>query len=169
MFLFMWGYLAITCMDLHSHAHLQTYTHTHTYITHRVLTLYGVPLSYCRCFFIAQSYVVVKKWSEALVLYERVLKYAREVLSKAKSLDNSLKVNDAYTYTRTLMHTQHWYACIWVCTLTCTDTYCYCIHSTKVSTGKVTCFLYFLIFDPGLFRLVCEQHANVPQQHLVIS
>uniref|UniRef100_A0A671YHR0 Signal recognition particle subunit SRP68 n=1 Tax=Sparus aurata TaxID=8175 RepID=A0A671YHR0_SPAAU len=32
-----------------------------------------------RCFFIAQSYVLVKKWSEALVLYERVLKYAKEV------------------------------------------------------------------------------------------
>lgn len=39
-----------------------------------------------RCFFIAQSYVLVKKWSEALVLYERVLKYAKEVQSKAKSL-----------------------------------------------------------------------------------
>lgn len=46
----------------------------------------------CRCFFIAQSYVLVKKWSEALVLYERVLKYAKEVQSKAKSLNNSLKV-----------------------------------------------------------------------------
>uniref|UniRef100_A0AAY4A8Q3 Signal recognition particle subunit SRP68 n=1 Tax=Denticeps clupeoides TaxID=299321 RepID=A0AAY4A8Q3_9TELE len=43
------------------------------------------------CFFIAQSYVLVKKWSEALVLYERVLKYAREVQSKAKNLNNSLK------------------------------------------------------------------------------
>lgn len=45
-----------------------------------------------RCFFIAQSYVLVKKWSEALVLYERVLKYAKEVQSKAKNLNNSLKV-----------------------------------------------------------------------------
>ncbi|KAF3687478.1 Signal recognition particle subunit SRP68 [Channa argus] len=44
-----------------------------------------------RCFFIAQSYVLVKKWSEALVLYERVLKYAKEVQSKAKNLNNSLK------------------------------------------------------------------------------
>ncbi|KAM4595526.1 signal recognition particle subunit SRP68 [Fundulus diaphanus] len=44
-----------------------------------------------RCFFIAQSYVLVKKWSEALVLYERVLKYAKEVQSKAKSLNNVLK------------------------------------------------------------------------------
>ncbi|KAM3865495.1 signal recognition particle subunit SRP68 [Diretmus argenteus] len=44
-----------------------------------------------RCFFIAQSYVLVKKWSEALVLYERVLKYAREVQSKAKSLNNTHK------------------------------------------------------------------------------
>ncbi|XP_028270067.1 signal recognition particle subunit SRP68 [Parambassis ranga] len=44
-----------------------------------------------RCFFIAQSYVLVKKWSEGLVLYERVLKYAKEVQSKAKSLNNSLK------------------------------------------------------------------------------
>ncbi|XP_033833653.1 signal recognition particle subunit SRP68 isoform X2 [Periophthalmus magnuspinnatus] len=44
-----------------------------------------------RCFFIAQSYVLVKKWSEALVLYERVLKYAKEVQSKAKGFNNSLK------------------------------------------------------------------------------
>ncbi|XP_069386482.1 signal recognition particle subunit SRP68 [Paralichthys olivaceus] len=44
-----------------------------------------------RCFFIAQSYVLVKKWSEALVLYERVLKYAKEVQAKAKNLNNSLK------------------------------------------------------------------------------
>ncbi|XP_026215247.1 LOW QUALITY PROTEIN: signal recognition particle subunit SRP68 [Anabas testudineus] len=44
-----------------------------------------------RCFFIAQSYVLVKKWSEALVLYERVLKYAKEVQSKAKSLNNSFR------------------------------------------------------------------------------
>ncbi|XP_006635272.1 signal recognition particle subunit SRP68 isoform X1 [Lepisosteus oculatus] len=44
-----------------------------------------------RCFFIAQSYVLVKKWSEALVLYERVLKYAREVQSQSRNLKNSLK------------------------------------------------------------------------------
>ncbi|NXU57157.1 SRP68 protein, partial [Turnix velox] len=44
-----------------------------------------------RCFFIAQSYVLVKKWSEALVLYERVLKYAREVQSGAGAHKNSLK------------------------------------------------------------------------------
>uniref|UniRef100_A0A803VIN0 Signal recognition particle subunit SRP68 n=2 Tax=Ficedula albicollis TaxID=59894 RepID=A0A803VIN0_FICAL len=44
-----------------------------------------------RCFFIAQSYVLVKKWSEALVLYERVLKYAREVQSGAGAHRNSLK------------------------------------------------------------------------------
>ena len=53
----------------------------------------------CRCFFIAQSYVVVKKWSEALVLYERVLKHAGEVQSKAKSLNNSLKVHYPVTNT----------------------------------------------------------------------
>uniref|UniRef100_A0A8C0IA97 Signal recognition particle subunit SRP68 n=1 Tax=Bubo bubo TaxID=30461 RepID=A0A8C0IA97_BUBBB len=44
-----------------------------------------------RCFFIAQSYVLVKKWSEALVLYERVLKYARQVQSGAGAYTNSLK------------------------------------------------------------------------------
>uniref|UniRef100_A0A8C2UEV2 Signal recognition particle subunit SRP68 n=1 Tax=Coturnix japonica TaxID=93934 RepID=A0A8C2UEV2_COTJA len=44
-----------------------------------------------RCFFIAQSYVLVKKWSEALVLYERVLKYAGEVQSEAGAFTNSLK------------------------------------------------------------------------------
>uniref|UniRef100_A0A8C5RA52 Signal recognition particle subunit SRP68 n=1 Tax=Leptobrachium leishanense TaxID=445787 RepID=A0A8C5RA52_9ANUR len=44
-----------------------------------------------RCFFIAQSYVLVKKWSEALVLYDRVLKYAKEVQNKAGNSKNSLK------------------------------------------------------------------------------
>ncbi|XP_044777707.1 signal recognition particle subunit SRP68 isoform X3 [Neomonachus schauinslandi] len=44
-----------------------------------------------RCFFIAQSYVLVKKWSEALVLYDRVLKYANEVNSDARAFRNSLK------------------------------------------------------------------------------
>lgn len=46
-----------------------------------------------RCFFIAQSYVLVKKWSEALVLYDRVLKYANEVSSDAGPFRNSLKVS----------------------------------------------------------------------------
>ncbi|GAB1297088.1 Signal recognition particle subunit SRP68 [Apodemus speciosus] len=44
-----------------------------------------------RCFFIAQSYVLVKKWSEALVLYDRVLKYANEVSSHGGAFKNSLK------------------------------------------------------------------------------
>ncbi|XP_045155436.1 signal recognition particle subunit SRP68 [Echinops telfairi] len=44
-----------------------------------------------RCFFIAQSYVLVKKWSEALVLYDRVLKYANEVSSDAGACKNSLQ------------------------------------------------------------------------------
>ncbi|XP_066560333.1 signal recognition particle subunit SRP68 [Amia ocellicauda] len=44
-----------------------------------------------RCFFIAQSYVLVKKWSEALVLYERVLKYAGEVQAQAGTLNSSMK------------------------------------------------------------------------------
>ncbi|KAJ6660449.1 hypothetical protein lerEdw1_017873 [Lerista edwardsae] len=44
-----------------------------------------------RCFFIAQSYVLVKKWSEALVLYDRVLKYASEVQAQAGTYKNSLK------------------------------------------------------------------------------
>ncbi|XP_022379023.1 signal recognition particle subunit SRP68 isoform X2 [Enhydra lutris kenyoni] len=44
-----------------------------------------------RCFFIAQSYVLVKKWSEALVLYDRVLKYANEVNCDAGAFRNSLK------------------------------------------------------------------------------
>lgn len=57
-------------------------------VEEKIMTLYALS----RCFFIAQSYVLVKKWSEALVLYERVLKYAKEVQSKAKSLNNSLKV-----------------------------------------------------------------------------
>lgn len=60
----------------------------------------GVALDCCgsfpfsvRCFFIAQSYVLVKKWSEALVLYDRVLKYANEVTSDAGAFKNSLKVS----------------------------------------------------------------------------
>uniref|UniRef100_A0A8D2LLR8 Signal recognition particle subunit SRP68 n=2 Tax=Varanus komodoensis TaxID=61221 RepID=A0A8D2LLR8_VARKO len=44
-----------------------------------------------RCFFIAQSYVLVKKWSEALVLYDRVLKYAKEVQAQAGTCKNCLK------------------------------------------------------------------------------
>ncbi|XP_029456323.1 LOW QUALITY PROTEIN: signal recognition particle subunit SRP68 [Rhinatrema bivittatum] len=44
-----------------------------------------------RCFFIAQSYVLVKKWSEALVLYDRVLKYASEVQAQAGAAKKSLK------------------------------------------------------------------------------
>lgn len=56
------------------------------------LSYQGSALYCCRCFFIAQSYVLVKKWSEALVLYERVLKYAREVQAGAGAHKNSLKV-----------------------------------------------------------------------------
>ncbi|KAG8446162.1 hypothetical protein GDO86_013856 [Hymenochirus boettgeri] len=44
-----------------------------------------------RCFFIAQSYVLVKKWSEALVLYDRVLKYAKEVQGQKGAGKNALK------------------------------------------------------------------------------
>ena len=50
-----------------------------------------------RCFFIAQSYVLVKKWSEALVLYERVLKYAKEVQSKAKSIGDKVSPTDLHS------------------------------------------------------------------------
>lgn len=60
-----------------------------------------------RCFFIAQSYVLVKKWSEALVLYERVLKYAKEVQSKAKSLNNSLKVGPQTSHTHITVKMNH--------------------------------------------------------------
>ncbi|CAJ0951678.1 unnamed protein product [Ranitomeya imitator] len=44
-----------------------------------------------RCFFIAQSYVLVKKWSEALVLYDRVLKYAKEVKAQAATKKSNFK------------------------------------------------------------------------------
>ncbi|XP_077107895.1 signal recognition particle subunit SRP68 [Ranitomeya variabilis] len=44
-----------------------------------------------RCFFIAQSYVLVKKWSEALVLYDRVLKYAKEVKAQAGTKKSNFK------------------------------------------------------------------------------
>ena len=53
----------------------------------------GSSPSPARCFFIAQSYVLVKKWSEALVLYDRVLKYADEVTAGAGAFRNSLKVS----------------------------------------------------------------------------
>ncbi|XP_078257261.1 signal recognition particle subunit SRP68 [Rhinoraja longicauda] len=44
-----------------------------------------------RCFFIAQSYVLVKKWSEALVLYERVLKYTSEAQTQTAKLTSILQ------------------------------------------------------------------------------
>ncbi|KAG9473682.1 hypothetical protein GDO78_004143 [Eleutherodactylus coqui] len=44
-----------------------------------------------RCFFIAQSYVLVKKWSEALVLYDRVLKYAKEVQAQTGNKKSNIK------------------------------------------------------------------------------
>ncbi|XP_067860481.1 signal recognition particle subunit SRP68 [Heptranchias perlo] len=44
-----------------------------------------------RCFFIAQSYVLVKKWSEALVLYERVLKYTSEAQAQTTKFTNNLQ------------------------------------------------------------------------------
>lgn len=44
-----------------------------------------------RCFFIAQSYVLVKKWSEALVLYDPVLRYTNDVSSDTGAFKNSLK------------------------------------------------------------------------------
>lgn len=37
--------------------------------------------------------MLVKKWSEALVLYDRVLKYAEEVGADAGTFKNSLKVS----------------------------------------------------------------------------
>lgn len=37
--------------------------------------------------------MLVKKWSEALVLYDRVLKYASEANSDAGAFENSLKVS----------------------------------------------------------------------------
>jgi signal recognition particle subunit SRP68 len=40
--------------------------------------------------------VLVKKWSEALVLYDRVLKYANEVSSHGGASKNSLKVSWAF-------------------------------------------------------------------------
>lgn len=39
-----------------------------------------------RCFYIAQSYLAVKKWKETLALYERALDYCRQAIDKyAKS------------------------------------------------------------------------------------
>ncbi|XP_045214058.2 signal recognition particle subunit SRP68-like [Mercenaria mercenaria] len=39
-----------------------------------------------RCFYIAQSYGVAKKWKEAIGLYDRVLHYAQEAIQKYKQL-----------------------------------------------------------------------------------
>lgn len=58
-------------------------------IPYVIVSHYG---SSCRCFFIAQSYVLVKKWSEALVLYDRVLKYAKEVQAQAGNKKSNFKV-----------------------------------------------------------------------------
>ncbi|XP_069785096.1 signal recognition particle subunit SRP68 [Narcine bancroftii] len=44
-----------------------------------------------RCFFIAQSYVLVKKWSEGLVLYERVLKYTAEAQAQTAKFTSILQ------------------------------------------------------------------------------
>lgn len=44
-----------------------------------------------RCFFIVQFYVLVKKWSEVFVLYDRVLKYVNEVNFDVGVFKNSLK------------------------------------------------------------------------------
>lgn len=77
-------------------------------------------LSFVRCFFIAQSYVLVKKWSEALVLYERVLKYAKEVQSKAKNLNNSLKVGDRSSTVK-MIRAVVLTACCWTSSVTVED------------------------------------------------
>ena len=37
---------------------------------------------FCRCFYIAQSYLLVKKWKETLALYERTLDYCFQSLEK---------------------------------------------------------------------------------------
>ncbi|NP_001093374.1 signal recognition particle 68kDa L homeolog [Xenopus laevis] len=57
----------------------------------REITLKTLVYKAYRCFFIAQSYVLVKKWSEALVLYDRVLKYAKEVQAQTGAAKNKLK------------------------------------------------------------------------------
>ncbi|KAG9350410.1 hypothetical protein JZ751_026770 [Albula glossodonta] len=82
-------YIKLCTVSLAELSALQGLEEDHTF--QKEISLKTLVYKAYRCFFIAQSYVLVKKWSEALVLYERVLKYAREVQSKAKNLNNSLK------------------------------------------------------------------------------
>jgi len=53
-----------------------------------------ISLLVCRCYFIAQSYLSVKKYKEVLALYERVLDYAQQSLEAHKNNqhDNKSKV-----------------------------------------------------------------------------
>lgn len=47
-------------------------------------------LIFFRCFYIAQSYQLLKKWIEALCLYDLVIKYASEAREKLKASNNAL-------------------------------------------------------------------------------
>ncbi|XP_074647585.1 signal recognition particle subunit SRP68-like [Tubulanus polymorphus] len=60
-----------------------------------------------RCFYIAKTYASVKKWPEALALYERVLKYANQSLAGYKSFKDSKseKVTIAVTKLNKLVQT----------------------------------------------------------------
>ena len=116
-----------------------------------------------RCFFIAQSYVLVKKWSEALVLYERVLKYAKEVQSKAKNLNNSLKVGPLKTQTGNIRKRDHTvnlylpYNSICKCNTKETHAKCFC---KQYSFGEPHLYVWFLQDLPDVQELIAEVNAE---------
>ena len=45
----------------------------------------------CRCYFIAQSYLSVKKYKEVLALYERALDYAQQSLDTHRRNEHDIK------------------------------------------------------------------------------
>ena len=50
----------------------------------------------CRCYFIAQSYLSVKKYKEVLALYERVLDYAQQSLEAHRNNQHDSKSKARY-------------------------------------------------------------------------
>ncbi len=46
-------------------------------------------VSFSRCYYIAATYVIAKKWAEALGLYERVLQYITDALNSYAALGHN--------------------------------------------------------------------------------
>ena len=60
----------------------------------------------CRCFYTAQTYGTVKKWKEAIALYEQVLKYANDAIKAYKDTkgnNSNMKVSSGTTLWTTML------------------------------------------------------------------